>query len=316
MASSHPKGFAAAIFTNTFGDASQAVKDLLKTGKVPLIKYNLRWSDSHKFTTADFPGIVNEAKKYAAITEQFPNVECEFSGATEHQLNKKDAQDLANRVLAAIPARCKYTNEPWPPKGALLDPAPRIKNELHGDKASLPSAGVYNWSGDGTDCFDINITTQKNKWRFADVFFFWTSQNNGRKNRNDSTLRPQRQAWPVPKLIQALAFLATDQGLVKLAAHYLVKPKADQHNAPVPEARALKPVFILPLSRGRTIELRYNGKVIIKSSPGEAFADGRTRFYFSLFGFEIVAKAKAAVLDLFYGGKKLGTVNPGFRQGS
>lgn len=315
MKSSHPTGFAAAIFTNTFGDAAEAVRQLMRTGKVALIKYNLRWSDTHTFRRDDFPAIVQEAKKYSKITQEFPNVECRFSGATEHQLNQRDAQELANKVLAVIPARCQYVNEPWQPRGALLPTNARISNELHGN-ASVPSSGRYSYSFDGLDAFDVDVTKMKQKWKGAEEFYLWTSQNNGRKNRNDTTPRNERKAYPVEKLIKALAFLWTDRGNVSLPNKYLVKPKSDQHIAPVPESRALKPVFILPLPRGRTIELRHNGKVIIKSSAGEAYNDGRTRFYFGMFGYEIVAKAQAAVLELWFNGKKKGTVNPGFRMGN
>lgn len=329
---SHPGGFAFGIFTQKelFGDGFAAADDILSKRKdIPLGRYNLRWSDTHSFSRKDFPKIVAEAKRGVPVVNKYPNVECEFSGATEHQLNAKDAQDLANAVLAVIPERCIYVNNPWLGKGAFIPPTTRIKNEVHGKDAQKPKVGGrYNWSADGSDVFDIDITAIKNRLSDADVFFFWTSQNNGRKNAADTTPRPQRKAYPTKELIKAQAFLATDQGNVSLPKRYLLKPKSDQH-FDKPEPRALKPVLIFPTKVSR-IELRGNGKRFI-SEPGQDFADGRTRYYFNLFGYQMALQANTGVFDVGYmhkktiveNGKKkqveeflkLGTANPGFRQG-
>lgn len=325
-AQSHPKQFGAVVFTNTFGDAKEEIRQLLDTGKVPFIEYNLLWSDTHSFSRNDFPFIVSEAKKYAAITERYPNIQCAFSGATEHGLNKVDAEALSVVVIAVIPARCIYVNNPQVGKGAFLPPSEKIWNEVHGADAQPPNVGgKYIFSFDGSDAFDSNVTAIKKRHARAQVFVFWTSQNNGRKNRNDTTPRAQRQAFPTIELIRALAFLATDQGRVNLPPKKqtnppsriprgrLVKPKADQHFVPKPESRALKPVFIIP-EDVPNLTLRANGKVIITSSGPEEFVDGRKRYYFNEYGYEIVRQAKTNVLNLYAGNQKLGTVNPGFRQ--
>lgn len=327
-AQAHPKQFGAVVFTNTFGDAKEEVRQLLDTGKVPFIEYNLLWSDTHSFSRRDFPFIVEEAKKYAKITNDYPNVQCAFSGATEHKLNRVEAQELADLVILVIPARCIYVNNPWVNFGAFLPPSEKIWNEVHGEDAQPPNVGgKYIFNYDGSDCFDSHATAIKKRHRNAQVFVFWTSQNNGRKNKNDKTPRPQRQAFPTPELITAMAFLATDQGNVnlppkkqlpgarpsKIPRTRLVKPKADQHSVPKPERRALKPVFIVP-ENVPNLTLRVGNKVIITSSGPEEFVDGRKRYYFDEYGYEIVRQAKTNVLNLYAGNQKLGTVNPGFRQ--
>jgi hypothetical protein len=313
----HTKGFANVTFTNTFGDAYDAIDKLLSTGKVPFQEYNLLWKDNHNFTKKDFPFIVKEAQKYSKLADKYPNVECAFSGATEHTLSKKDATDLAKQVLAVIPSRCVYVNNPWEGKGAFIDPSPRIWNEVHGSEAHVPKVGgKYIWNADGSDVFDFNIEVLKKRFVNAEAFVFWTSQNNGRKNRNDPTPRPQRKAWPTVELLEMEAFLATPQGAVKLPnSKYTVKPKADQHEVP-PEPRALKPVFVFPINAER-LELRDDsGKVVITSEKAQPFADGRMRYYFGDYGYKIVQKAKQAVLNVFAKGakKRIGRVNPGFRQ--
>lgn len=309
----HPRGFANVSFVNTFSDAYQEIDKLLATGKVPFQEYNLMWKDNHVFKKSDFPAIVREAQKYSRLAEKYPNVECAFSGATEHQLNKADATELAKKVLDVIPERCVYVNNPWVGRGAFIEPSQRIWNEVHGaDARTPPVGGKYIFNFDGSDAFDYHVEKIKDRLHNAEVFFFWTSQNNGRKNRNDQTPRPQRKAYPTVELLKAEAFLATTQGRVNLPnLKYTVKPKADQHQTP-PEKRALKPVLLFPIKADR-LELKAKGKTIITSKGWEPFEDGRRRYYFDMYGYQIVEKAKQPILDVFSDKKKIGSINPGFR---
>lgn len=312
----HPKGFAIGIFTQKelFADAYPLINKLLAKGETPLVRYNLRWSDTHQFSKADFPKIVAEAKRFVPLVNKYPGAECEFSGATEHQLNAQEALALANLVLNVIPERCKYVNNPWQGRGSFIKPTDRIKNEVHGKHAGIPAVGgKFNWSADGDDVFDFDITAVKKQLSDADVFFFWASQNNGKKTEKDPTPRAQRQAWPTIELIRAEAFLATEQGNVSLPNRYLVKPKADQHMTP-PEGRALKPVLIFP-GNAQYLTARVGTKVIAKSEKAQPFVDGRLRYYFSTrYGYQIMREAKSNVVDIWADNKKVGTANLGFRQ--
>ena len=306
---SHPDGFALGIFTQKeiFGDGYPVVDAALRVRKIPLVRYNLRWSDSHSFSRSDFPRILAEAKRGLPVVNKYPNVECQFSGATEHQLNQRDAQALADAVLAVIPERCIYVNNPWTGRGAFIPTTNRIINEVHGKEARRPNiGGKYNFSFDGNDAFDVDVTPIKNRLPDSEVFFFWTSQNNGRRNAGDSTPRPKRTFWPTDKLLKAMAYLATEQGAVSLPKNYLIKPKSDQHFVP-PAPRELKPVFIFP-NKSERIVLRCLGK-IYTSSKGEPFVDGRRRYYFPNFGYEMGGPCEV------FQGNKVGTANPGFRQG-
>jgi hypothetical protein len=211
LAQAHPDGFALGIFTQAdlFGDALPVVDLVLQKRKVPLVRYNLRWSDSHTFTRSDFPLIVAEAKRFIPLVEKYPEVECDFSGATEHQLNAEDAQELARQVLAVIPARCRYVNNPWQGRGAFLAPSDRIINEVHGDEATKPSVGLrYNFSFDGSDALRSDVELLKTRFSDADVFFFWSPPNNGRRSTTDRTPRLKRSFWPTPQLLKDLAALA------------------------------------------------------------------------------------------------------------
>jgi hypothetical protein len=319
---SHPIGFGIGIFTqrDLFGDGYPVVDEAAVPRKIPLARYNLRWSDTHTFTRRDFPAIVAEAKRGLYVVNRHPNMECQFNGATEHQLNAADAIELARQVLAVIPERCIYVNNPWEGKGAFIPPGPRIINEVHGGKAQRPRVGGrYNFSFDGTDAFDANVTAIKNRLHDADVFFFWTSQNNGRRNAADSTPRPQRQFWPTGDLMRGMAHLATDEGRVRVPANYTVKPKSDQHAVP-PQSRELKPVLILPPKVERVQCVGDNGKLIAVSGKAEPFADKRWRYYFPEYGYQIAQKALAIhgkpTCNLRVGGAVTGVVNMGFRAGS
>lgn len=318
---SHPDGFALGIFTQKelFGDGYPVVDEALSKRRIPLVRYNLRWSDTHSFSRRDFPKIVAEARRGLPVVNKYPNVECEFSGATEHQLKPAEAAELARLVLEVIPERCKYVNNPWTNRGAFIPANSRIKNEVHGEGSYRLPGGSYNYSFDGTDAFDVNTTAIKNRHNGSDVFFFWTSQNNGRRNVGDTTPRTQRKFWPTGDLMRMQAYLATEEGRVSVPKNYTIKPKSDQHVVP-PAPRELKPVFIIPTKASDVSLVGDNGSLIAVSGKGQPFADGRTRFYFPEYGYQIAEKAKRLhgkpTANLRVGGKVVGTVNPAFRAGS
>lgn len=318
---SHPDDFAIGIFTQKelFGDAYPVIDKVLAKKRVPLVRYNLRWSDSHTFTRRDFPKIVAEARRFVSLVEKYPNVECQFSGATEHRLNKEEALDLAIEVLRVIPERCEYVNNPWEGKGAFIPPTPRTLNEVHGGKAQRPKVGGrYVYSFDGTDAFDVNVTALKKRFHDADVFFMWTSQNNGRRNVADTTPRPQRKFWPTADLIRMQAFLATEEGEVNLPKTMLHKPKSDQHAVP-PASRELKPVVIASTDAQRIEFVSDTGKVIATSGSRMPFADGRSRYYLPEYGYKIANQAIKThgkpTVGVRIKGKVVGIINPGFRAG-
>jgi hypothetical protein len=317
----HPDGLAVGIFTQKelFGDAYPVIDKILSRRRVPLVRYNLRWSDSHTFTRKDFPRIVAEAKRFVSLVEKYPDVECQFSGATEHQLNRADATELSRLILEVIPERCEYVNNPWEGRGAFIQPSLRTLNEVHGNKAQRPKVGGrYNFSFDGTDAFDVNVTALKKRFHDSDVFFMWTSQNNGRRTVTDNTPREKRKFWPTKDLINMQAFLITEEGQVALPATALHKPKSDQHLVP-PANRELKPVVILSSNARRIEFVSDKGEIVSKSGTRMPFADGRSRYYMPEYGYKIANKAiqmqGKPTVRIRVKGQLIGVVNPGFRAG-
>jgi hypothetical protein len=311
-----PEQWIMGVFTSTFGDALPVVTQVAQEGRASGIRLNLAWSDSHTFKPSDFAKIAKEAKRFAPVVKRFPNLKWYVSGATEHQLDGAQAFKLCDMVIAELPD-ATYVNQPWEGRGAFLQRSD-VVNETHGDKAKPAPTFRYAFSCDGSDCFDFDIESKKKQFKGAEYFMMWTSQCNGRMKADDKTPRPQRKAWPTGQLIDAMIYLHRDQGAVSLPKGYLVKPKSDQHMVPA-EPRALKPVIICPVKADRLELVADNGQVIHISSKPQPFADGRFRYYFDQYGYQIAEKAVRihgkATASLRVGRKIVGTLNPAFRQG-
>lgn len=299
----HPKGFALGAFTSTFGDAKPAIEKTLRERKdIPIFKLNLSWSDSHSFSRRDFPKIVAEAKRFAPLFVKYPIPACYFNGATEHNLSVQDAQELARQVLAVIPSRCQYVNNPLSGKGKLIPTSDRIINEVHG-KESVPQ-GRFAYSFDGTSSVDSDVTRIKQKMKDAEYFLFWHPANNGRLKADDPTPRPQRKAYPTVELLESLGALSKDKGITNLAKGVLYKSHSDRHVTP-PEPRAYKPVIIAPqkadkITVGKT-DCAFYG----------TYQGGGYRYYCPRYGYKIANKP----VEIRAGRKALGNINPAFREG-
>lgn len=313
----HPEGVGVGVFTqpDLFGDPLPALSRLNVRKSIPFFRFNLRWSDAHQFPRSDWPKIIAEAKRIADWVSRHPGPKCYVSGATEHQLNARDAADLARQVLAVIPERCSYVNNPWEGKGAFLSPGPRILNEVHGDKANPPRiGGRFSFSFDGSSSVDSDVEKIKARMRGAEFFCQWHPANNGRLNTNDKTPRPQRKAWPTIELLESLNFLFTASGAVNINPNTLWKSHADRHNTP-PEPRAYKPVVITP-QKASKLTLKSLGVVVASSGPAQPFQDGRYRYYFPVWGYRMARGPGGPVFELWADNKRLGRVNPGFRAGN
>ncbi len=311
IAQAHPQGWAAGFFANTFGDAYPAIYGLVQTGRCPEIRIHAIWEDNHTYNSKKHdPIILRELARANKLQELYPNVEVFFSPFCEHNMDAKTVGALWN--LLRPQAKVKLVNSVW--KGAIL--AGEI-NEVHGTH-STPS-GDYIYSFDGMSAVDSNVPKMLKQREGARTFYFWIPQYNGKKKLSDPTPRPQRKAWPFPRLIKSVKFLADPAGDIKLSAQHIWKSHADQHNVP-PEARALKPVFLSP-EKVSTVELQtMDGVRIARSSERQSAFEGRHRYYFRAWGYDLAAKLMKAsgmpIGRLVAGKKILGRVNPGHRAGT
>lgn len=305
----HPMGWAAGFFAQTFGDAYPVIDALLATGRCPLVRIHLLWSDTHTFGDKDIPAIRGLSTKYNELARKYRNVKVEISPCCEHNLKESDKYLDIVKIHAPD---CTPVNTPW--NGAL---SKKYKNEVHGSKKDAPR-GAYNYSYDGQSAVDADVSKHKKKYSSSEVFFWWVPQFNLRKNTNDKTPRPERKAVPTNQLVDSVIYLKNDKGKTELPDKFLWKSHADQHDAPVPEPRALKPVLICPVKAERFELVAANGQVILASSKAQPFSDSRYRYYFNDFGYQIAEKAIRiqgnAVCKLRANGKIYGKVNAAFRE--
>jgi len=154
----------------------------------------------------------------------------------------------------------------------------------------------------------------KKRHERSEIFFLWTYQFNGKCNEKDKTPRPQRKAWPTDDLINSIIKLFEEKGQTQLSRNRLWKSHAEHtKNEPLEkEPRACKPVYITPAKVREVILKDANDGTVINSGPPSLYADGRWRYYFSDYGYKFCKRGNLTILE---GGKKVGIVNPAFREG-
>lgn len=311
----HPEGWAAGFFSNVdgFGDALPTAEALLNTGRCPRIRFQLKWKDNHDFKSSDISPTVRECKRVLKLVNKFPSIEFMISPWCEHVASSSLIQQLRAAIKPLLPSNAKYINSAIK-NGALL--RDEINEYHNGGKPKIP--GKYNFSFDGTSAVDADCETTKRNFSNAETFFFWVPQFNLRKNTNDKTPRPQRKAVPTGQLVDSVIYLKNEKGATSLPRRWLWKSHADQHNAPVPEPRALKPVLITPVKTKVFQLIADNGQVVATSGSAQSFNDGRFRYYWPDFGYLLAEKAVRIqghpVCKLVANDRVYGRVNPAFRE--
>ncbi len=319
-ADEHPNGWALGAFSyvDGFGDGIPAIERVLATGRCPRVRIHLAWDDDHDIT--NFRAIEKEASRVSALFKKYITRDCRVSGGCEHTWNAKTAEHVRKIVMAKMPSWVTYVNVPLlsgPRKGALL---PGCVNEIHGSKAR-PIKGRYDFSFDGSNCVDANVTELKKNLSAAETFYFWNCECNGRKNEKDSTKRPQRKNYPTSRHIDSWIYLSTERGDVKLPNGYLCKSHADFHNLP---NRDWRPVLIFPIRAGEVVLTTNTGQVISRAKFAGTFDEDnypvqRYRYYVPEWGYLLSEKAKrisgSPIVQVRINGKVMGTTNLAFRQG-
>lgn len=302
---SHPDQWAAGFFAETFGDSFPTARALLITGRCPMIRVNLLWSDTHSFGDKDIPKIKKLAKKWNKLAVEFPTVRIEISAFCEHNISKPDK--YLDIVQESAP-QCRAINTPW--KGGF---SKKYKNEVHGEHKA--PKGRYNYSFDGTNCVDSDIEKIKEKHRDSEYFFYWHPRFNLKYSMKDKTPRPKRKAFPTVELLDSVSFLHTEKGGTKVPKNILVKSHAEKHDAQ--DKKGDKLLIIAPFKANRIELLTNSGKLIDTLNYYGPFDGGGHRYYSARFGYlnskmGIIA-AGTPLLQIWSGGKNYGTCNPGFR---
>jgi len=314
-----PEGWALGAFAVEFGDAYSAVEAIVRSGRCPHVRIQLTWSrENHTYTDKHFEIAKRQAVRYERMAVLNPSVKFELSTFCEHKLRDPDRY---HDKIAALAPHCQIVNSVW--KGAL---SKKYKNEVHGLAGAVK--GPCNYSFDGTGCVDADVKTIKETHKNCEVFFFWTYQFNG--NRNGSTtddkgkplpyIEPtNRLFWPTSPLIDSVIYQKNEKGKTKLPKGYTLKSHADQQvPKPPPGSRELKPLILSPKKINRYELVAANGQVIAVTGAPSPYRDGRYRYYFADFGYQLAEKAiriqGSPVVKVREGGKVIGTVNPAFRE--
>jgi hypothetical protein len=302
----HPSNYGAGFFADTFGDCFPVAKRLAASRKCPLIRIHGPWTN-HLYSPSRHDAAIfkafNRTKKLAAL---FPSVRFQFSPVCESSARGTNWQQLFKRLIrdaGPVEIICSI----W--RGEAVS---GVKLEVHG-KERAPGK-PYQYSYDGTSAVDSDIESDKRKHSRADVFFFWHPSFNlkyktelsgdeaAHIKRNDTAAPTRRNCKPTPELIKSLAALADDKGNTSLKARNLYKSHSDRHQTP-PEKRAYKPVLISPIKA----ECATLGNT--RSEKREPYKDGRYRYYFSKYGYQLGRGA------LRVGSTEVGFVNGAFREG-
>lgn len=305
-----PNQYCISGFAKTFGDFFPVAKGELQAGR-KCIRVNLLWSDTHQYGASDLPFVKSESKRYDQLCAQFSDRKIELAPFTEHNLKTPD-QFLS--VVKANAPNCSFAvNTVW---NGNLTKNPQFKNEVHGNhqKPNIPGL-KYNYSFDGTNSVDANITDYFQRYKDAEVFFVWNPRLNGKWSMKDSTPRPQRKAWPSVEFLQSLVYLYSGKGVTELPKGWTVKSHSEKHGPE--DAKGDKLLIISPVrqygsdNEVRPIVLKRNGQKVCQLTYYGPFDGGGYRYYASVMGYKCGPN-----LEVWIGSKKYGTINGGFRDGN
>lgn len=300
-----PTGYALGVFSRTFGDAMPNVKAVVNAGKCKALRVQLMWSDSHSFSDNDIPTLKAEAERWGHFAANHKQIQVYLSPFCEHELPNPDKY---LKIVKQHAPNCLPVNSSS--KGHWSQ---HFINEVHG--TGNPPGGDYIFSFDGTDMLDSDVEGYKRRHKNARIWFGWTANFNGvpEAETKNKLPREQRKDWPTSKLITSMRYVVEHaKEAAKLPTNWLWKSHAEDTGTGDP--RTNKPCLIAPV-KAPFAELVKAGKVVSKAPYYGPFIDGRSRYYFPEWGFELAQKQGSPLLDLRINGKIFGQVNPAFRDG-
>jgi hypothetical protein len=319
-----PPGTPVGFFLTTFGNAIPNARALLKSGKCPIIRPHIWWSDSHAIAPLDV--VRKQAPLVERLAKDFPRVKIYLSHSCEH--NEQNLAEVQKRMklLKQLAPSCIPVNCVW--RGAQVK---GVVNEAHG-AGKAPCSPPYITSTDGIACCDIDVDKFKKANGSATIVFLWAPRFNLREVGTTEP-PPQRHCIPSPEYIRAICRLMRPEGAPP-------KPAFDYKPLPFKAPRLLK--SFAEDSPGES-DPRHNKPLTITESKAEKLFilthDGKELGYFeyygpynnmyrhysgsgiNLYGADIAAKALKASGSEFVWfldrAKKVayGPVNPAFRRG-
>lgn len=296
----HPCNMGIGVFTQKtlFKDPLPLLDKLLAKKCAPLVKLNLMWK-SHRFSRKDFKFIIAEARRFVPLFEKYPDVECWFSGAVEHNLNRSQAAELALKVLSVIPNRCTYVNSPCVEcRGALLPTGDRLINEIHGTNADRVR-GRFAFSFDGSGIEAADVSAYLTKFRKAESLFLWSGRFNGHYVGYKRLDRQFRKGYPTRDYYKSIVALAGVKGTIKFPYAWFYRSHAGSPRAG--DKAGERPIIGIPF---KAPYVRI-GKTICRSS---GIQNKLFMYRCPKYGYQISTKP----VTVRVGKRYIGTINPAF----
>ncbi len=324
-----PAGSAIGCFWDTFGPAKRAISRFANSGKFPVIRIHVWWSNQHAIVPP-MP-LAKACREIEKLAKAHPLVKFYISHSCEHNETNEQTVRSRMKVIRDEAPSCIPVNSVW--QGALLDDE---INEKHGADGECP--GVYINSFDGESCYDQDV----NKWhkKHADslIRFLWAARFNGREvYKEGDTVPPPllRTAWPDRKYLKSVIALQAPSGAlpaipgaIPIEKPLLYKTHSEDHPGDS-NARENKPVLILPVEANKAQITTLAGQSICEFNYGGGFAGGGNptgglpgmhRYYSpGMYGYEIAEKATMksgspwALVKVK--AKTYGPIHPAYREG-
>lgn len=326
----HPNQWAGGGFPklNGFKNGVGSIDKLLDSGRCPLFRYDLSWSDKNHTYDSSFRAIVKDvAKSIRPVVDSHPQVRHIANPVTEHKLKEKEWLIYVDIVEQILGNSIEIVNVPLHGSGFVSN---KYLNEYHGADKS-PRGGRYAYSGDGTSFHDMIMRDVMSEFSEAEYLLGWIPQFNGNRKVGESDPRSQRIYYPTNKQFDALIFAMTNLGYSEnFPKNCIGKSAGDQaKNHKTPQDKDCKPVFLAYLAaniRADHIVLKArNGQTVATSRARMSWDDESNhrqngwRWYFNEWGMDISAKARRiqgdGLCDIFANGKKIGVWDPAFRAG-
>jgi hypothetical protein len=300
----HPNGWGAGGFVNLSGfkPSIGSIDKLLDTGRCPLFRYDLTWSDKNHVYDSSFRRVVKaRAQAIKPIVETHPNLKHFVNPVTEHKLKEREWLVFADIVEQVLGESVEIVNVPLVRSGFV---SKKYLNEYHGEEKTPRTGGRYCFSADGTSLHDLFVKQFLAAYSEAVYFMGWIPQFNGNRKVGESDPRPNRIYWPTNKQMDALIYILNNiDGSGRFPRYCIGKSVSDQAKGhKVPVDKDCKPVFLAELPA------KINAKkIVLKAANGQTIATSRDRmswddeanhkqigwrWYFNEWGMDISAKAR------------------------
>lgn len=313
---------------NTFDDPMKNLKKLMASDKYTVFRAQFHYSSKHDLISMD--KLKRILLRYHKLSTDNPHLKFYLSHSCEHQNPNKSEVRRRMEMIGELAPKCIPVNSVIK-NGALLD---GYINEKHGD-TTVNQGWIV--SHDGTNCYDIDMESWKERNKAALIQFMWAYPYNLREIGDPGQAPPppdNRTRIPTKQDMESIIRLQSPIGEAppwegpgrakKITQKEIFKTHAEDSQG-ASDPREQRPVWIVGEKVNFFEIVTFENKIVGKLMYGGTFSGGRYRYYaglpggIKLYGYEIGRKAHALSGSefVFLKGKSVwGPINPAFRAGS